>query len=1080
MSSPAPDRILYVDDEEALLELTRLFLLRAGGITVDTTPSPLEAFRWIMAGWYDVVVSDYQMPEMDGIALLKRIREAGSTVPFIVFTGRGREEVAIEALNNGADFYIQKGGDPKTQFAVLASAIRQLAGRKKAEAAFQRSQETLCMAQSLAHLGKWEFDLETGQAIWSDEMSRIYGLAPGNSPADYDDYITCIHPDDRARVDAARSASIANGEDNYEIEYRILRADTGEVRYIVDRVGYQRNGSGKVIRFTGLVHDITDRRIAELELLRRHEELHAAYEQLASIEEELRTSFDDLAEGQHQLKESERRLADIIEFLPDATFVIDTSGHVIAWNRAVEDMTGIPKADMLGRGRYAYSVPFYGEARPVLIDYANRPDGAMGCPYPVRARNGGILEGETSLAHPRGRNTYLMIRASPLCDREGRRVGAIEIVRDITEQKEAEIELLQKHEELHAAYERLASIEEELRASFDSLCEGQRRLQASEERYRHISESISDVVYSCLLLDTGERVIDWITGATEEITGYTPEEILAMRCWAAIVHPDDIPLFKQDILMLSPGSSSLSDLRIIRRDGSIRWLRVSTTCIDDGNGMRMYGGWQDITDRKEAEEALRESEQHFRTLANHGPALIWISGPDGMCSYFNEPWLAFTGRTLEQESGRGWMEGMHPDDRSWCIDIVTGALARREPFSMAFRLLRRDGEYRWILDDGAPRYDTRGTFLGYIGHCLDVTEQRRMGEALREAAEKKEKIFYAAPTGIGVVTNGILTEVNDRFCRIAGYTCDELIGQPVRILYVRDEEYESVLQEIVAGINEMGACTLETRMLRKDGEIIIILLSVTLLDPEDISRGMAFTARDITEQKAIEHDIAHHAGELILQTNSLSVANKKLNLLNSITRHDILNQLTVLLGNLSFIQEAGIGQDISAFLGRVRDAADQIRRQIEFTRDYTELGVRFPEWQRVSDLIREEVLQGLPVDDATGDLVIYADPMLAAVFANLMDNTLRHGKMATRVCVWHRPEVSGALTLIWEDDGIGIPPGEKERIFERCFGENTGLGLYLIREILGITGIGVAERGEPGKGARFEMLIPQGAYRFSG
>lgn len=1078
MSSPTPDRILYVDDEEALLELTRLFLLRAGGITVDTTPNPREALGRIMTGGYDVVVSDYQMPEMDGIALLKRIREAGSTVPFIIFTGRGREEVAIEALNNGADFYIQKGGDPRTQFAVLANAIRQLAGRRKAEAAFHRSQETLCMAQSLAHLGRWEFDREVGQPVWSDEMFRIYGLIPGRSPTTYEDYLACIHPDDRTRVDAARSESIANGEDNYEIEYRIVRADTGEIRHVVDRVEHQRDESGRILRSTGLVHDITDRRFAEHELLRRHGELQEAYEHLASIEEELRTSFDDLAQGQHQLLESERRLADIIEFLPDATLVIDTSGHVIAWNRAIEEMTGISKADMLGQGDHMYAVPFYGEARPVLIDYANRPDGTVSCPYPVRMRNGGILEGETLLTHPGRKNAVLMIRASPLYDREGRRAGAIEIIRDITEQKEAETELLQKHEELQAAYEQLASIEEELRMSFDDLAESQHRLQASEERYRRISESTSDIIYSCILKGKGEQGIDWIAGATEEITGYTPEEILAIRCWKAIIHPDDLPLFEREILSFVPGRSSLFELRIIRRDGLIRWLRISASCSDNGNGIRLYGGWQDITAQKEAEEALQESEQHFRVLADGGRALIWISGPDGMCSYFNEPWLAFTGRTIEQESGRGWLEGVHPDDRSRFIEIVTGALARCEPFSIAFRLRRHDGEYRWILDDSTPRYDTHGTFLGYIGHCLDVTEQRRMGEALQKTAEKMKKIFHIAPTGIGVVTDGIFTEVNDRSCDIAGYTCNELIGQPVRLLYVSDEEYESVLQEIVAGINETGMCTVETQTLRKNGEIIIIQLSVTPLDPTDISRGMAFTVQDITKQKAIEHDIAHHAGELILQTNSLSVANKKLNLLNSITRHDVLNQLTILLGNLSFIQEAGPDRDLSDLFDRVKGAADQIRCQIEFTRDYTDLGVRFPEWQRVADAIGRAALLGLPVDDATGDLSIYADPMLATVFVNLMDNTLRHGESATRARIRYRPEVNGDLTLIWEDDGIGIPPGEKERIFERCFGRNTGFGLYLIREILGITGIGIIEAGEPGKGARFEMCVPHGAYRF--
>ncbi|MFA6673443.1 MAG: PAS domain S-box protein, partial [Methanoculleus sp.] len=963
-------------------------------------------------------------------------------MPFIIFTGRGREEVAIEALNNGADFYLQKGGDPKTQFSELANAVRQLAGRRRAEAAFRKSEEMLHKAESLARLGSWEFDHRTGRLTWSDEVYRIFGLDPAEHTPTYEAFLSMVHQDDRTMFDTTYFTSIADGKDTYEIEHRILRGDAGELRYLVERCENLRDESGRIIRSIGMVHDITDRKLAELELVHRHDELQAAYEQLTAVEEELRTSFDDLAESQHRLQESERRLADIIEFLPDATFVIDTGGHVIAWNRAIEKMTGVLKAEMLGRGDYAYAVPFYGEARPVLFDYVLRPDRMAGCPYHIRAGNGEVLEGEVALARPGGRDAILMIRASPLYDREGRRAGAIEIVRDITEQKQveadlretkeylenlidhanapivvwnpeciitrfnrafehltgipadeaigqnletlfpeesrnasmgqirramagelwedveipivhrsgsvrtvlwnsanivgsdgetpvatiaqgqditirkqAETELLQKHEELQAAYEQLASIEEELRTSFDDLAESQRQLRESEELYRRISESISDVVFVCDFQDTGEYAIGRIAGAVHEITGYTDDEVLAMRCWKHLVHPDDMPIFEREIRSLSPNMSSAAELRIVHRDGSARWIRVSANCTNGQNGgLRLYGGWQDITDQKEAEEALRESEWHFRTLADSGQALIWTSGLDANCDYFNEPWLAFTGRTLEQELGDGWTEGVHPDDLSRCIETYLDAFARRERFSMAYRLRRHDGEYRWIQDDGSPRYDTHGNFLGYIGHCLDVTEQRRMEEALRETAEKMESIFRVAPTGIGVAVNGLFTEINDRLCEITGYTRDELIGQSVRLFYPSDEEYESAMQEIIAGVGETGTCTLEARSLCKDGGVIIVQLSITPLDSTDISRGTAFTIQDITERKAIEQEIIHHASELARQTNSLTVANRKLNLMNSITRHDILNQLTILLGNLSFAEEAEPGQDVSVFL----------------------------------------------------------------------------------------------------------------------------------------------------------------------
>ncbi|WP_332449247.1 hybrid sensor histidine kinase/response regulator [Methanoculleus sp.] len=948
-----PEHILYVDDEEALLDIGRIFLERAGGITVDVTTSPIEALRMILSCRYDAVVSDYQMPEMDGLALLKRVREAGSRVPFIIFTGKGREEVAIEALNRGADFYIQKGGNPKAQFAELANAVRQLAGRRRAEAAVHKTEEMLYKAQSLAHLGSWEFDHRTGRLAWSDEAYHIFGLDVGEPPT-YERFLSMVHPDDRSLVDTAYFSSIADGKDGYEIEHRILRSDSGEVRHVLERCDHLRGEFGEVVRSVGMVHDITERKLAELELLSRHEELQGAYEQLAAVEEELRSSFDDLAENQQRLSESERRLADIIDFLPDATFVIDTSGRVIAWNRAIEEMLGVPKAGMLGRGDYAYAVPLYGEARPVLIDYVLRSDGELSGPYHAMMKKGEILEGETYLPHPDGQAAVIMIRASPLYDREGRRVGAIEVIRDITRQKQVDAELLQRHEELQGAYEQLAAIEEELRSSFDDLAESQHRLQASEERYRRISESISDVAYSCVPENPGDYTLDWIAGAVHETTGYTDDEILAMRCWKAIVHPDDMPVFERAIFRLSPGMSSLFELRIVRKDGPVRWLRVSADCTDsEGRGSRLYGGWQDITYQKEAEEALRKS------------------------------------------------------------------------------------------------------------------------------AEKMESIFRAAPTGIGMVMSGVLTEVNERFCDIAGYARDELIDRPARLLFPGEAEYWSALREMNAQIEKAGTCTLEIRCMRRDGAIVDVLLSGTPLDPADPSWGLTFTVQDISERKAMEKEIEYHARELAQQTNSLAVVNRKLNLMSSITRHDVLNQLTILLGNLSFAGEAVQEPEVSKYLARVQTAADRIRRQIEFTRDYTDLGVKSPEWRRVTDAIRSAAPHGLPVENEAGDLAVYADPMLSTVFSNLMDNTVRHGEAATRVRVRYRLEETGDLTLVWEDDGVGIPAGEKGRIFNRGVGKNTGLGLFLIREILGITGITITETGEPGKGARFEMRVPREAYRIT-
>ena len=140
-----------------------------------------------------------------------------------------------------------------------------------------------------------------------------------------------------------------------------------------------------------------------------------------------------------------------------------------------------------------------------------------------------------------------------------------------------------------------------------------------------------------------------------------------------------------------------------------------------------------VEDQKQTERAFRESEERFRLVANTAPVLIWMSDVDKLCTYFNEPWLEFTGESLESQLGNGWANGVHPEDLERCLRIYTEAFDRRERFRMEYRLRRQDGEYRWVLDIGVPRFDQYRSFVGYIGSCIDVTERKHAEEALRES-----------------------------------------------------------------------------------------------------------------------------------------------------------------------------------------------------------------------------------------------------------------------------------------------------------------------------------------------------------
>jgi len=219
---------------------------------------------------------------------------------------------------------------------------------------------------------------------------------------------------------------------------------------------------------------------------------------------------------------------------------------------------------------------------------------------------------------------------------------------------------------------------------------------------------------------------------------------------------------------------------------------------------------------------------------------------------------------------------------------------------------------------------------------------------------------------------------------------------------------------------------------------------------------------DITERKQAEE--------------ALGIAHRKLRILSGITRHDILNQVMALQGFLALAAGASGGQEQAEYLAQAGTAAATILRHSEFTRMYEEIGLKNPVWLPLPYLLGMIGDRRLPLRNDCGPLSLYADPMIEKVFSNLMENTLRHGTGATGVHL-SCEESGDALRLIWEDDGPGIPADQKELIFERGIGKHTGFGLFLSREILAITGMTITETGEPGKGVRFEILVPPGAWR---
>jgi PAS domain S-box-containing protein len=275
----------------------------------------------------------------------------------------------------------------------------------------------------------------------------------------------------------------------------------------------------------------------------------------------------------------------------------------------------------------------------------------------------------------------------------------------------------------------LAALVEERKQAEKALREGEERLRLAVQAGRVYAfewDMASDVI-----VRTGQckDILDWMEDPTRDIG----------REFVARVHTDDREAYAATETGLTIENSAYhTSYRMLRPDGSVIWLEESgrASFDDQGRMLKTTGLVADVTERKQAEAALRETEERFRLVADTAPALIWMSGIDKLCTFFNKGWLDFTGRSLQQESGNGWAEGVHPEDQPRCLLTYTHAFDRRESFSMTYRLRRHDGEYRWILHQGVPRFSVDGSFAGYIGSCIDITEQKRAEEALSTVSQR--------------------------------------------------------------------------------------------------------------------------------------------------------------------------------------------------------------------------------------------------------------------------------------------------------------------------------------------------------
>jgi PAS domain S-box-containing protein len=283
-----------------------------------------------------------------------------------------------------------------------------------------------------------------------------------------------------------------------------------------------------------------------------------------------------------------------------------------------------------------------------------------------------------------------------------------------------------------------------------------------------------------------------------------------------------------------------------------------------------------IEERRASDDSIRESEKRFRLVADHAPVLIWMSGTDKLCTYFNKPWLDFTGRSLQQELGNGWAEGVHRDDFQKCLDTYTGSFESRQDFQMEYRLRRHDGEYRWIFDVGVPRYSSDGSFAGYIGSCIDVTERKQSEQILQETNQALEtqtaelqsreellKIFVKdVPAGVAMLDRDMrYLQVSERWCADYGIDASQVLGRShYDLLCDMPQYWKEVHRRALAGETLRED---EERWERDSGTTWVRWEVLPWMTASGAVGGILILAENITQRKKMEEEVVDVSRKLI-------------------------------------------------------------------------------------------------------------------------------------------------------------------------------------------------------------------------
>ncbi|MFW6358288.1 MAG: PAS domain S-box protein, partial [Chroococcales cyanobacterium] len=573
------------------------------------------------------------------------------------------------------------------------------------------------------------------------------------------------------------------------------------------------------------------------------------------INEQLKQEIEDRQKAQEALHKNEKLFRTIFESAPIGTALVNGSGYPVESNRMFQTFLGY-SADEIK------AMPFVEFTHPDDVEISTRLFEEL-------------ISGKREQYHIEKR--YLRsdgeiiwgnLTVSFIPTTEDQPPLALKMVEDITARKQFELELYQLNSTLEQRVKErtiaLETVNEQLQQEISERRQTQDQLKLLE---RAIAASKNGV----LICDATQphHPIIYANAGFEQMTGYSASEIIGQSC--PFLYGKNPNLEKLRYALEKSVACTIT-LESDRKDGSQFWseLSVSPVLNEAGELTHFVGIQTDVSEIRQAELALRESEERFRLMADSAPVLLWVAETDGLCSFLNQPWLAFTGRTLEQELGNGWAENIHPEDYDHCLESYRAALKARQPIQMEYRLCRYDGEYRWLLDTAIPRFTPSGQFAGYIGSCIDISDLKTTQEVLRKRQAELIAMNDASPLGLFKTdAQGSCIYVNRMFEQISGLSVEEAIGNGW-LRSIHPDDRDRVFQEWHKAAMTGQLYENRHRFLHSDGTVIWASVKASAIYEEDQITGYVGTIEDITQRRQMEAELreGEERWQLALQGNN--------------------------------------------------------------------------------------------------------------------------------------------------------------------------------------------------------------------